>query len=178
MNIGKENDIVYALTAPPSDDDTQRDLALAALVDYLRQGKAFHYLLNSLADLLDKNGNSVWELRLLRRDNRYVDSADAVERKVRAFQRAQELTGLIADRPLLDLIARTLQQKWHNSAWKVAPRKTQWLIQENGMTICNVPAEKPMNEATAKKIAAAEYGFTYGTFRDIYRDIERAMRVE
>ena len=44
--------------------------------------------------------------------------------------------------------------------------------------MCDVIAEKPMNEAAAKKIAAAEYGYSYDTFRDIYRDIERAMRVE
>jgi len=52
------------------------------------------------------------------------------------------------------------------------------IAEENGVTIADIAANEPLNEAAAKKIAAAEHGVTYGTFHDVYRDIERAMRAE
>lgn len=114
----------------------------------------------------------------MRRDNRHIDDATTVERKAAAFQRVRELTGVIASRTLVDDIVKELREKWCGSSWKVEPRKTRWMLQENGITIAEFSADEPLKEAEAKKIAAAEHGFTYGTFRDVYRDIERAMRAE
>jgi hypothetical protein len=178
MNLSKENDIVSALTAPPSENDAQREIGVAALVQYLRQGTASGFLLREIANLLEKDGTSAWRLTLARRDTRHLDDAETVERKAAAFQRARELRGLIANRSLVDEIVKALQVKWRGSLWKVEPRKSRWLLQENGVTISDIAADEPLNEAAAKKIAAAEYGFTYGTFRDTYRDIELAIRAE
>jgi hypothetical protein len=170
MTSLKEIDIVYALTEPGA----QRNLS--ALVAYLRS--RHNYLDDELANLLDETCNSVWQLRLVRRDTRHVEDAVTVERKAAAYQRTQELTGLIADRALIDGIVKGLQAKWRRSNWKVEPRKTRWLLQEEGVTIANIASDKQMTEAAAKKIAAAEYGFTYDAFRDVYRDLERDMRAE
>jgi hypothetical protein len=172
MSKFKEIDIIVALTAP----GTHRDVA--ALVEYLRKNTAGRYLLDQLANLLDENGDSVWQLKLERRDHRHVDDAETVERKADAFQRVRDLTGLIADRALIEGIVRGLQAKWRDSDWKVEPRSVKWLLQENGVTIADIASDKPLTEAAAKKITASEYGFSYGTFRDVYRDVERAMRAE
>jgi len=118
MTSLKEIDIVYALTAP---DEAQR--YVSALVEYLRKGKAGSYLLDALADMLDENGDSVWQLRLTRRDTRHIDDAETVKRKAAAHERVRELSGLIADRDLIGDIVKELRAKWRGSSWKVEPRK-------------------------------------------------------
>lgn len=177
MNFSKENDIVYALTAPPSSKgETQREVA--ALVEYLRQDTAGRLLLDALADMLDQAGNSIWQLRLVRRDKRHADDAETVARKAAAYKRVDELTGVVADRVLIDTIVKGLQAKRRGSSWKAEPRKAKWLLQENGNKIAEISTDKPMKESVAKRIAAAEHGFIYDSFRDVYRDIERAMRAK
>jgi hypothetical protein len=63
-------------------------------------------------------------------------------------------------------------------SWHVKQQRSRWLLQENGVTKIEFPAGEALNEAAAKKIAAEEHGFTYGTFRDAYRDIDLAMRAK
>lgn len=176
MNFGKENDIVHTLTAPPKNEsEGKKGRDVSALVEYLRHDMAGRYLLDALADMLDKDGNSIWQLRLVRRDKRHIDNSETVERKSAAYKRVRELTGLIADRVLVDDIVKGLRTKWRGSSWKAEPQKERWLLQENGVTMADIAADEPLDEAVAKKIAAAEHGFSYGTFRDNYRDIERSI---
>ena len=89
MGIGAEIDVVYALTGPVPKGKVP---SVVPLIEHLRSTKTISaYLRDALANLLDENGNSVWRLKLVRRDNRHVDDAETVERDVAAFKRARDL---------------------------------------------------------------------------------------
>ncbi|SFI32788.1 hypothetical protein [Bradyrhizobium sp. Gha] len=176
MNLGKENDIIQIMTGPAETKGLEERDIPPALLEYLRKDTAGRLLLDTLADLLDPAGDSVWRLKLVRRDRRHVDLAQTVKDKVDAFERVRELTGSIASRTLVSDIVERLQKP--GSSWKAERRPRQWLLQENGVTVAKIAADKPMTEAMAKHVAAAEYGFTYDTFRDVFRDIERSVRGE
>ena len=146
MSFGRENDIVYAITGPVPKKTKVRPVE--PLVRYLRERRQIgDHLRDALADLLDENGNSVWQLKLVRRDTRFVKSADAVDSDIASFSLVAELTGAKVTGSLLERILRNLPE------WK-AKRQGSNLVLKNrlGVTQVRIPTGKPLSKNLAIRL--------------------------
>jgi hypothetical protein len=102
-----ENDVLHALTAPVSKGAPHLTVVL---VEHLRTCTSISsYLCKGLADLLDEDGKSGLQLRLVRRDTRRMSSKQDIDRNYRAYQSIQELT----DATVTDALCHTF--------WAVCP---------------------------------------------------------
>jgi hypothetical protein len=177
VNLGREVDVVYAITGPlpatkgKSKGQTAR--SVEPLVRYLREHEeAGSYLCESLVKLLDENGTSEWQLKLVRRDTRFVMPVEVVDRHAEAFTRVQELTNAEVNSRLLTEVLRNLR------GWKAKHQGKNWLLQRNGITEIRIPSSKPLTKNLAIKIAAFQANISFDTLKRSIREIEVARRSE
>jgi hypothetical protein len=167
MGIGAEVDVLHALTGPVSKGAPH---PTAALVEYLRTCSSISsYLCIGLADLLDEDGSSALQLRLGRRDTRRVPTKDSVDRDVFAYQRVQELAGVIVTEGLCHDILRALP------GWGLKHQRA-YLLQRNDITEIRLRSGQRISKNIAIKLAAFQINKSFQAVKKMIAAIEAVNR--
>jgi hypothetical protein len=165
--IGAEIDVLHALTAPVSKGAPH---PTGVLVEHLRTcAPISSYLCEGLADLLDENGSSPLQLRLVRRDNRRMLSADEVDRDVFAYRRVEELAGAeITDALCKDVLAGL-------PGWKLKFQR-EYLLQRKDITEIRLRPGKLVSKNIAIHIAAFQINKSSQAVKKMIAAIEAVNR--
>ncbi|MBC7585179.1 MAG: hypothetical protein H7316_15660 [Tardiphaga sp.] len=165
-----EIDLVYALTSPHKDGAIVP--SIEPLVAYLRSGaQVTNHLTKVLANLLDANSNHPLQLKLCRRDGRFMKSYRELDRDVSTFHRVQDLTGATVTPILVDEILRNLP------GWTAKLEKNKFLVQRSGITELRLPIVKPISRNLALLIASFEFKNGFEAVKKMVLKTERAIAV-
>jgi hypothetical protein len=168
MTKVREIDIVYNLTRPSS--EFARQLAVRELVEYLRTRG--NYLDDAIADLMSVDGNSPLHFAFQKRDARRGLSEAELDRDVRTFEFIRELTGETASESLID----SIQKQIAGSQRTIKFERNAFVVRKKGYVEFRIPADKPISERCAAKIAELLPGASpYETIRTMVAKTKKAV---
>jgi hypothetical protein len=171
MTSFAEIDVVYAITEPVAKGQTTH--SVEPLLVYLRDGGPITgHLRDALVNLLDKNGHGPWQMKLVRRDTRFVMSKSQIDRHTLAFRRVQRYTNAIMTGPLLRSILRSLP------GWELKQQGSYLLFQRHQVTEMRIASGKPLSKTLAIRIAAFQANMSFEAAKKMVRATEAALRVE
>jgi len=162
-----EIDVLQVLTAPVSKGAPH---PTAALVEHLRAASSISgYLCNGLADLLDEDGTSALQLRLVRRDKRRASSKEDIDRNATAYQRVQEL----AEAEVTDELCRNILAGL--PGWELKQQR-DYLFQRSGITEVRLRPGKRVTKNIAIKIAAFQINKSFQAVKKMIAAVEAVNR--
>ncbi len=171
MTTFAEIKMVDALTQPVAKG--QKTHTVEPLLEYLRDGgQLTRFGRDALVLLLDQNGTSRWQMKLVRRDTRFIKSKSQVDRHTLAFQRVQRYTNATMTGPLLRTILRSLP------GWELKHQGSYLLFQQHQVTQLRIPCGKPLSKTVAIRIAAFQANMSFEAAKKMVRETEAAIRVE
>jgi hypothetical protein len=158
-----EIDVLHALTAHVSKGAPHPTVVL---VEYLRACASISsYLCNAIADLLDEDGTTALQLRLVRRDTRRMSAKEDIERNLIAYQRVQELTGATVTAELChDILARL-------PGWRLK-RQQEYLLQRDGITEISLRPGKLVSKNMAILIVAFQINKSFEAVKKMIAAVE------
>jgi hypothetical protein len=163
--------MIYALTEPVAKGQTTH--TVEPLLAYLRGGgKLTQYGRDALAGLLDENGNNPWQMKLVRRDNRFLKSKSKVDEHVLALKRVRRYTNAIMTGPLLRSTLRSLP------GWQLRQQGSYLLFQHRRVTQLRIPSGKPLSKNLAIRIAAFQAKMSFEAAKKMVRETEAALQAE
>lgn len=171
MTSFAEIDMVQALTEPVAEG--QKTHTVEPLLLYLRDGRQLtRFGRDALVRLLDQDGTSRWQMKLVRRDTRFIKSKSQVDRHVLAFRRVQTYTNVIMTGPMIRSILRNLPR------WELKHQGSYLLFQHHRVTQIRIPSNKPLSKNHAIRIAAFQANMSFEAAKKMVRETEAALRVE
>jgi hypothetical protein len=166
-----EIDMVYSLTKPVAKG--QRHHTVEPLLAYLRNGgRLTQYGRDALVDLLDPNGNSPWQMKLVRRDNRFLKSDTKVDVHALAFRRVQTYTNAVLSKTVLRCVLRSLP------GWQLQQQGSYLLFKHRRVTQLRIASGKPLSKTVAIRIAAFQAKMSFEAAKKMVRETEAALQAK
>jgi hypothetical protein len=167
--------VVYELTAPHKLGEIVP--TVKPLVTYLRgSGEITKYLRQELANLLDESGDHALQLKLGRRDTRFMKSEPEVDRDYAAYTLVYELSGAVVTEALCHELVRRIPQWTLNRDPKTSG--LVHLLENDGQTMLALPDGSPISKQDAMRFAAFETGKSFDAVKKMILSIDTLKRRE
>lgn len=175
MTSSAEIEVVYELTGPPKLGEIVP--SVKPLVTYLRGGgEITKYLREALANLLDEGGDHALQLKLGRRDNRFMKSEPEVDRDYAAYTLVYELSGALVTEALCHQLVQRIPQWNLNRDPKTSG--LVHLLENDGQTMLALTDGSPISKQDAMRFAAYQTGKSFEAVKKMILSIDALNRQE
>jgi hypothetical protein len=167
--------VVYELTAPHKPGESVP--SVEPLVTYLRgSNEITMYLREALANLLDESGDHALQLRLGRRDSRFIKSGPEVDRDYATYMLVYELSGAVVTTALCHELVQRIPPWTLNRDPKASG--LVHLLENDGQTMLALPDGSSISKQDAMRFAAFETGKSFDAVKKMILSIDTVNRRE